>query len=111
MARAFAEERRVAGGGDSVALLAESVSPEKFFERYWRADRVMLRLGELLVREGRTSEGRELLRRAMATPRSLGEALPWWALSFPVALSPRGRRAAAASARAARDAYDRKETP
>lgn len=94
VARAFAEERRVTGGGDSIALLAGAESPEAFLERYWRADRVLLRLGEILVREGRTGEGRELLRRAMATPRSLAAALPWWALSFPVAWSPRGRRAA-----------------
>ena len=96
VARAFAEERR-ASGADSIALLASAESPDDFFARYPRADRALLRLGEILVREGRTSEARDLLRRAMRSPRSLIPSLPWWALSFPVAWSPRGRRAAAAS--------------
>ena len=96
VARVFAEERR-ASGADSIALLASAESPEDFFARYPRADRALLRLGELQVREGRTTEARELLRRAMRSPRSLAPSLLWWALSVPVAWSPRGRRAAAAS--------------
>lgn len=96
VARSFAEERR-AKGVDSIGLLAAAESPEDFFARYPLADRALLRLGELLVREGRAAEARDLLRRAMRSPRSFFPSIPWWALSFPVAWSPRGRRAAAAS--------------
>lgn len=92
VARAFAEERRAAGA-DSIALLESSKSPEDFLDRYPRADRVVLRWGERLVREGRVSEARGLLRRAMRSPRSAAVALSWWALSFPVAWTPRARRA------------------
>lgn len=100
-ARAFAEERRAAGPGleppshprtDSIALLAESDSPEAFLEQYARADRVAVRLGELLVREGRTEEARPMLRRAARTGRSAPEALLWLALSYPAAWTPRARR-------------------
>jgi glycosyltransferase involved in cell wall biosynthesis len=96
-ARAFAEERRANRAGaipgvDSVALLAESESPTRFLERYARADRVAVKLGELLVREGRTDDARPMLRRAARSARSAPEAILWLALSYPVAWSPRGRR-------------------
>ncbi|HEU4725795.1 MAG TPA: hypothetical protein VFU59_10925, partial [Candidatus Eisenbacteria bacterium] len=109
--RAFAEERR-ATGGDAVALLAEAETPEAFLDRYPRADRARLRLGELLVRDGRAAEARGLLRAAMRSPRSLAAACGWWALSFPVAFTPRGRRATAATAAAATTtAPAKKRTP
>lgn len=92
VARAFAEERR-ATGADSIAALESAESPEHFLEQYRHADRVLVRLGELLVREGRTAGARALLRRAMNSPRSAVAAFSWWLLSFPVAMTPRGRGA------------------
>jgi glycosyltransferase involved in cell wall biosynthesis len=91
-ARAFAEERR-RGGADSISLLEAAETPEEFLERYPRADRVLLRLGTMLVREGRTEEARETLRRAGKAPRSAAEAAAWRLLSYPVEWSPRGRKA------------------
>lgn len=91
-ARAFAEERR-GGGPDSISLLEGAESPEAFLERYPRSDRVLLRLGAMLVREGRTTEARETLRRAGLAPRSAAAAAAWTLLSYPVAWTPRGRKA------------------
>ncbi|HEU4334147.1 MAG TPA: glycosyltransferase [Candidatus Eisenbacteria bacterium] len=93
-ARAFAEERRARGsnGRDSIALLAEAETTEAFLERYRRRDRVERHWAEALVREGRVSEARAMLRRAMTTPRSAAEAALWWAISWPAGLLPRARR-------------------
>jgi glycosyltransferase involved in cell wall biosynthesis len=90
-ARAFDEERR-AVGRDAAALLASSGDWESFLGAYDRADRLALRLGEALVREGRTADARDALVRAMNVPRSLAAALAWWLLSWPVGLLPRARR-------------------
>jgi hypothetical protein len=95
-ARAFAEERR-ADGSDSVVLLGETDAPAAFLAGYPRADRVRRYWGASLVREGRTAEARALLGPALLHPRSALEAASWWALSWPVGLLPRARRARAAA--------------
>ena len=102
LGRAFAEER-AATGTDSIELL-ELLNDrrESFLEQYPRADRLRVLWGESLVREGRVSEARGLLRRALTSPRSSATALAWWLVSWPVALTPRARRHAAQSRRAAR---------
>ncbi len=91
-AREFAAERALRGG-DSVALLDATTDACAFLEAYDRADRVRLRWGEALVREGRTAEARERFGAALRAPRSFAEAAWWWALSWPVGLLPRARRA------------------
>jgi glycosyltransferase involved in cell wall biosynthesis len=98
-ARAFAEERRVAGG-DSIARLEAAETTEAFLDGYPRADRVRLRWGQALVREGRVEEARALLRDSMRAPRTLPAGAAWWALSWPVGFLPRARRARAAAAAA-----------
>ncbi|HET9952527.1 MAG TPA: glycosyltransferase [Candidatus Eisenbacteria bacterium] len=92
VAREFAEER-ASRGGDSVALLEASADANAFLGSYDRAERVQLRLGESLVREGRTADARERLRAALLAPRTFAAAAWWWALSWPVGLLPRARRA------------------
>lgn len=101
LSRAFAEER-AAVGSDSIELLERSGSREAFLERYPRADRLRALWGEGLVREGRVAEGRRLLARALAAPRSFPAALGWWTLSWPVSLLPRARRHGRAASPAAR---------
>jgi glycosyltransferase involved in cell wall biosynthesis len=98
VARAFAEERR-ATGADSIALLERFDRAETLHAEYPRRDRLAFYLGEALVREGRVGDARRWLARAIGTPRSTAGALAWWALSFPVALTPRAARARAAAAR------------
>ncbi len=102
VARAFVEERRE-GGGDSAALLAELPDPETFLACYRRAGRLSLFLGEAYAREGRGAESRRYLARALRDPRSRASAAPYWALSWALPLTPRGRVAAARRA-AAREA-------
>jgi glycosyltransferase involved in cell wall biosynthesis len=94
-ARAFDAERR-ATGGDSVRLLADTVDREAFLAAYPFAGTLLFYLGEACVREGRVVEARRFLRRAIARAGPRAVALGWWALSFPVALTPRARAAASA---------------
>lgn len=95
VARAFRDERATTGR-DSADLLAKSAAPEAFLAAYGFAPRLARYLGEALVREGRPAEARRHLARAMASGEERGAALPWWLLSWPVALTSRARAARAA---------------
>ena len=97
VARAFADER-AATGRDSIELLARDRTPEELHARYHWRDRFARYLGEALVREGRPAEARRWLARAVGAPRSAAGAAAWWAASFPMALTPRARRAREARA-------------
>jgi glycosyltransferase involved in cell wall biosynthesis len=81
LARVFAEERRERGV-DSIEQLRQAGTFEQFLQHYPRAGRLLTRLGENYVREGRLAEARALLFRAMATPGARGGALAWFAASF-----------------------------
>ena len=101
VARAFDDERRQTGR-DSVQLLARDADPETFLAVYPLASRVLFYLGEVYVREGRVSDARRFLRRAMGPGGMRAAALGWWALSFGVAATPRARAAGRLATRAAR---------
>lgn len=92
VARAFADERRETGS-DSIELLAASASDQEFLARYSRAGRVAFYCGEMLARQGLAREARNYLGRALGDPSSRGAALPWWALTWFLPFTPRGRRA------------------
>jgi len=93
VARAFRDERAETGR-DAIDRLTGAEGPEAFLAAYPRRARLARYLGEAYVREGRPAEGRRHLARAMADTAERGAALPWWLLSWPVALTPRARRAA-----------------
>jgi glycosyltransferase involved in cell wall biosynthesis len=93
VARAFADERRHRGA-DSADLLAETGDPRRFRDRYPARARLDRYRGEALIREGSVREGREALQHAFTEPRLIASALAWWLVSWPVALTPRARRAA-----------------
>src|SRR5204863_2351099 len=97
VARVFRDERE-ATGRDSVATLERSASPAAFLNDYPRAARLARYLGEAYVREGRPAEARRHLARAIADPGERWAALAWWLLSWPVAFTPRSRRATARDA-------------
>jgi len=94
VARAFADERSLAGG-DSVALLESCAAPEPMLERYRHAGRLAFYLGEIHAREGLAREARHYLRRALSDPETRAGALPWWLLSWALPFTARGRRARA----------------
>ena len=94
VARAFADERR-RSGSDSCALLESSGTPEPFLERYSHAGILEFYLGEVHAREGLAREARAHLRRALSDPESRVRALPWWALTWALPFTSRGRRARA----------------
>jgi hypothetical protein len=93
VARAFRDERN-STGADSVGLLAAGGGPARFLAEYPRADRLARYLGEAYVREGRPALARGYLNRALASPAEFVAALEWWLISWPVAFTPRARRAA-----------------
>jgi len=93
-ARAFAAERRESGT-DSADLLRTHNDPMSFAAAYRRGGDFLRLHGELLVRDGRTAPARRALAAALRAGR--WDALPWWLISWPVALTPRARRAGAKS--------------
>jgi len=95
VARAFALERQ-ATGRDSIDLLAAHPDPAAFLERYPMAGELAFQFGEGLAREGRASEARRYLARALREPGSLGRAGSWWLATWLIPLTPRGRAAAKA---------------
>jgi glycosyltransferase involved in cell wall biosynthesis len=96
LARAFADERRMRGA-DSAAALHAAESPAAFRQVYSGAPRLALYRAEALIREGRTAAGRSALRDSWRSrePAVAAAALFWWLLSWPVAFTPRARRARA----------------
>jgi glycosyltransferase involved in cell wall biosynthesis len=92
IARAFADERR-ARTTDSAPLLLGSESLESFRARYPMAARLSRYRGEAFIRDGRVREGRRALGEAWRSTAEWPAALAWWCLSWPVALTPRARRA------------------
>ena len=95
LARAFARERAETGG-DSLAEFEAAGSLERFLATYAHAGRLAFYLGEAYVRDGRLPEGRRHLRSALGRRGARREALGWWLLSVPVALTPRAARVRAA---------------
>lgn len=91
-ARAFAIER-ADSGTDSAELLRTHIDPISFAAAYRRGGDFLRLYGELLVRDGRTTAARPALAAALRAGR--WDALPWWLISWPVALTPRGRAAEA----------------
>ncbi|MBI1798049.1 MAG: glycosyltransferase [Candidatus Eisenbacteria bacterium] len=100
VARAFRDER-AATGSDAIALLERSADPAAFIAAYPRAAQLERYLGEAYVREGRPADARRHLAHALADPDERGAALGWWLTSWPVAFTPRARRAAARAGSAA----------
>jgi glycosyltransferase involved in cell wall biosynthesis len=106
LARAFAAERRERGT-DSYREFEAAENFEAFVARYRHRDRLCLLLGDVFAREGRVSEARGWLARALASPRTLLPALAWWAASFAIALSPRATRHAQPEGRATSEIVSR----
>ena len=94
LARAFADERRLTGGGDSIAAFEHAGSFERFLETWERGPELALLLGEVFARDGRIVEARRYLARARRSPRTRGGALAWSLIAGAVAFTPRARRAA-----------------